>query len=431
MKYSIALKSFGGWLASFIFLSVAFAGCSLFLEDVGGEGEPCAEDNNACLGDLVCDLETMLCMSSSLLDGDDGDSTTDDDDDDDSTDGDATDDDDDDDDDDSTDGDTTDDDDDDDDDSTDGDDETCANACEAGETRCVSDTTRQVCDLVQGGCLTWNTAVPCEAGLRCQQPDEGEGGNCLPVAVEPGNLRITEFMVSTGFGTDDQQWVEIYNRTDLDLDLRGLTIGNGVQDHTFTEGRLKPHAYGVISRFDPPSAGLQNVVLKGFSFLLTKTGGTLVLKKDTATLDRLTYTAPWVEQGVSTQLGRESLNEVDVSDRALWCFRYDDVYSGTLMGTPGRENRNCDEEMCDDECTGGDTRCVSPNRVPSLPHSGRQLLRLGGLRDLYLCNAPVQRAKRAVRGLRKQLSAGWQASVRRHLASPKLHGNHVWLPALG
>ncbi len=363
--------------------------CNLFLDDeIGGLGQPCAEDNQACKGDLVCDTQTMLCVQA--LTDEDGDTDDDDDDDDDDVsdgdeDGDTDDDDDDvsdgdedgdtdDDDDDDSDGDEDGDTDDDDDDDSDGDLETCTDACEAGETRCVTGSSEQVCDKVLDGCLTWNTPSDCPADLVCQDTDDAGHGECLPVPADAGDLRISEFMVSTDAFVQDKQWIEVYNRTNTTLSLQGLTIKNGLEEHTFSsQATLEPFSYGVISRFDPPSEGLQNVLYSGFGFQINSLTGTIVLRRDDIILDSLDYNALWVRSNQSTQLDPEYLNEEDVSSRDVWCFQDDTFYASQLLGTPGSANSPCngdvdgdedgDGEDCDDQCSSGQSRCVSETQV--------------------------------------------------------------------
>ena len=124
----------------------------------------------------------------------------------------------------------------------------------------------------------------------------------IPKLVQVGEILITELMPNPPTG--ENEWIEIYNRTNREIDLTGLTI----EDNTGpTYGTGKGKALDGLTI--PAYSYLTLIKGQNFSFSLNNSGDIVILKRDTLIIDQVTYgdfeddnpnnNAPKPEQGIA------------------------------------------------------------------------------------------------------------------------------------
>ena len=171
--------------------------------------------------------------------------------------------------------------------------------------------------------------------------------------VTEGELIITEFMAdpdNDGACSDStSEYVEIvYNPTATQsLDIRGLQLADSgsskvIGDHVV----LSPGDHAWISVGTQSCYGLANVQLGSTSFSLNQGGDSIALSYQdidgsVSTFDSVSYTADWVESGVSIQLEPSSTDATANDDLGNWCMSTEAIGTTSDLGTPGQTNTPC------------------------------------------------------------------------------------------
>ncbi|MEM1324969.1 MAG: lamin tail domain-containing protein [Bacteroidota bacterium] len=175
--------------------------------------------------------------------------------------------------------------------------------------------------------------------------------DCTPlVCAEIGDLVISEFLVDPVAVSDaNGEWIEIYNATDVVINLKGYEINDGdMTPHEIDEDVIvPPTGYVILARnADPNENGGVNADYKYSSINLTNSDGIITLSCMGDIIDEVIYdeaTFP-IEPGVSTNLNPDFLNATDNDLGENWC-ESSSVFGDGDLGTPGEANDACPECM--------------------------------------------------------------------------------------
>ncbi len=131
------------------------------------------------------------------------------------------------------------------------------------------------------------------------------------------DLLITEIMAdpSPAVLLPDNEYIEIYNRTDKAIDLKGVTFASGSKTVSLPETQLLPKEYAVITSIETmgsyPTA--QKVIGVSSFPTLTNSGADLILKNSKGQLIyQVTYSDSWYASTAKKE-GGWSLEMIDVS----------------------------------------------------------------------------------------------------------------------
>ncbi len=167
---------------------------------------------------------------------------------------------------------------------------------------------------------------------------------CISVSaatVRPGDLLLSEFMANPSELSDTQgEWLELFNSTLFDIDLRGLTLSyDGSNIHTIVASSVPVIAprggYALLGRsgnIDGTNGIAVDYIYSGFT--LNNSSDQIVLSQGAQELLRLNCTASTVTPGRSTEL-RALTSSGPSYAFAPVTLSYD---GGTNMGTPGAAN---------------------------------------------------------------------------------------------
>jgi hypothetical protein len=198
--------------------------------------------------------------------------------------------------------------------------------------------------------------------------DDGAGGTRELRLPEAGELVITEILSNTP-GAEDHalEWVEVYNPTEVPLDLLGVELlyGATCQSASALSGSgcltIPAGGYAVL-------AGSADPALNGGITPLATFGGTglrndagcvgLRVQETGVVVDQATYGTS--TDGVSFSLDPNKLDATLNDDQATWCQGTATFGTAGGFGTPGAANSPCAAAGCDDGA--GGTRAV---RVPA------------------------------------------------------------------
>ena len=137
----------------------------------------------------------------------------------------------------------------------------------------------------------------------------------------------------------EQEYIEIYNRSNRVLDLKGLTFTAGTRTATFTSGTLAPGAYGLVTSIDVANqfSMATNVFgLSGFP-TITNSGADLILKNNEGELVfQISFSDAWYQTS-SKKDGGWSLEMVDLSQPCAGGMNWKESID-PKGGTPGMEN---------------------------------------------------------------------------------------------
>lgn len=160
----------------------------------------------------------------------------------------------------------------------------------------------------------------------------------------PGDLLVSEVMVNPTCASDNCEWIEIFNNTDVDVNLQGLRI----QDDAMNEGTIDaavlvaPFSYAIVASHDMttwPYATAADAYF-GTQPSLGNSGDTVVLLNAFEALDEI---AGWpsAPSGRSWSLDPFALDPTDNDLVANWCFSADPLVDANVAGeygTPGFDN---------------------------------------------------------------------------------------------
>ncbi len=203
-----------------------------------------------------------------------------------------------------------------------------------------------------GACSVVNDAAECdytENVVDCAI----DGKTCLNGAcILPGQgdkpgageVFFTEFMANSQSGTDDGEWVELYNIASVPLDLGGCVLkDNGTNTHTIL-GTLvvQPGDFVVLGKsLDPLKNWGAPVDYVYTNYFLGNSGDALILECDGTIIDQVEYTSAMISLGVSTQLSTLHFDDVENDEAANWCLSKADFGTDGKKGTPGSDNWDC------------------------------------------------------------------------------------------
>ena len=171
----------------------------------------------------------------------------------------------------------------------------------------------------------------------------------------PGDLVVTEIMYNPSVGDTcddgDCEWIEVYNASEVEVDLRKLVIemqdssGSTVDATSVdTETLVAPGGYAVIAASDGSSwtYGFTPAVAWSGEFTLSNTRAhTIVVSNRDEVLDETALYSVEAGAGVSWQLLPEALDSFSNDDASLWCASGEDADGDGDFGTPGAANGDC------------------------------------------------------------------------------------------
>lgn len=192
-------------------------------------------------------------------------------------------------------------------------------------------------------------------------------GVCYDTQPSPpinGDVIISELMYNPDDPRDDEslttprlyegnaEWIELYNTTLRPINLDGcyLTDYDAQRPQTENPSTLEaivipPGGYALVARSDDPEKNGGLTVDGTFSFNLTNSGDTIILRCNNAEIDRVTYDfANGFPSGnaASISLDANALGGTQNDIGGAWCTAQD-VYleSPRHLGTPGSANPAC------------------------------------------------------------------------------------------
>lgn len=203
----------------------------------------------------------------------------------------------------------------------------------------------------------WCVASTLYDGTNAGTPGE-DNDPCAATAADPGegDLVITEFMANPAFLADSVgEYFEIYNASDVDLDLTGLTVADeGSDSFSFSADDLNGDATGILEAGgyfvfakSAEAAGGNVDYVYGDSMFLANGDDEIVLLLGELTIDRVAYDdgadPAWtITSGVSLQVSSFFLTAAANDSVAAWCNSTATLAGDdTDLGTPGGSNRIC------------------------------------------------------------------------------------------
>ncbi len=193
----------------------------------------------------------------------------------------------------------------------------------------------------------------CNAGVcECDEFVTGEFCDSCMIGYHLKNnscilndIIITEFMADPNVADDNKaEWIEIYNGSNEDIDLRGLKIVKNDSSHEVTflndNSIINSHKYLLIGRTNGADIKLSNIgATAGFSF--TNSGEiSLSIKQEDILLDEINYNSTKV--GRSWQLDSNSLDSSTNDELSSWCLGTTIISEDNSdLGTPGLVNNSC------------------------------------------------------------------------------------------
>lgn len=189
----------------------------------------------------------------------------------------------------------------------------------------------------------------------CDDGNDKAGDGCSDTCqkeapiLAPGALVIVEFMARSATGTDSGEWVELYNPTTVDIDLRGMEVrikSKTLPISATTPIIVKAGGYFVIGittvtadNGDTPV----DLALSGLS--LADAGSVVELAAGATVVDSLAYDSgsgwPTTALGISVQLSSDKLNAKQNDEPTAWCPSIAPYGNGGNKGTPGKTNAVC------------------------------------------------------------------------------------------
>ena len=176
----------------------------------------------------------------------------------------------------------------------------------------------------------------------------------LPAPERAGDLIITELMIDPKALPDaDGEWLELYNATDAELELRDCQLDDGGKStHALSAAlRISKGAYFTVARSAAPGFKPDAII----PVSLTNSADSIAIVCSGVEIDRVSYdrAAEFVIQpGVSLALDPSTLDSHTNDFAGSWCEGRD-AYN-TDLGSPGHENPSCDTVGEGEENAGGE-----------------------------------------------------------------------------
>jgi len=178
------------------------------------------------------------------------------------------------------------------------------------------------------------------------------GAGACGAGLLPGDLVITEFLANPA-GADNEagfEWLEVYNTTDSELDLRGLLLSRTEQDttnaklHEVSRSWVVPgQSYAVAGALLDDELELVPHIDYGYADGLgdmKNSDGRLVIACDGEVVDEVVYQEPPTDgrsRGFSGAVAPDALVNDDLSQ---WCDA-STPFDADNLGTPGERNDVC------------------------------------------------------------------------------------------
>ncbi|MFC1656088.1 lamin tail domain-containing protein [Patescibacteria group bacterium] len=167
----------------------------------------------------------------------------------------------------------------------------------------------------------------------------------LAHAASPGSVVINEITWMGSADSTTDEWIELYNTTDGDIDLTNWTIDddNGDAIYTIASGTIPGNGYFLIEDVQEATSVNADAII---NISLGNTGDSLVLKDETAqTIDTVNSTGgAWFAGDNASKLTMERLDpSANGDDSANWSNNISGNGStgrsgSAINGTPGSQN---------------------------------------------------------------------------------------------
>ncbi|MEM6697379.1 MAG: lamin tail domain-containing protein, partial [Bacteroidota bacterium] len=173
--------------------------------------------------------------------------------------------------------------------------------------------------------------------------------DCTPlICANVGDLVITEIQKDPAAVADTLgEWFEIYNATNIDIDLKGYVIRDaGSDNHEIITSVIIPaNEYIVLARNEDSivNGGVNVAYQYGRDIILSNTSDEVIIECNGVVIDSVGYDngATFPDQaGASISLNPENLNASDNDNGANWC-EASSAYGDGDLGTPGTANDPC------------------------------------------------------------------------------------------
>ena len=223
---------------------------------------------------------------------------------------------------------------------------------------CLGDDTEIVVSYSSEGLCLWENARCDYSQVESRKDclDFGgvcEAGECISPPMKEGDLVITEILFNSSGDDLLQEWFEIHNATELDIDIEGVTISdNSIDSFTISNGGLgaviPAHGYFILGVSDDTSennsVNVDYVYERGL-FNLSNTDDEIIIELGDGTMiDTVEYITSSYPggNGVSMSLLPTLLTAADNDVAASW-FSSCTVWTGSSgdQGTPGEANVTC------------------------------------------------------------------------------------------
>jgi len=173
------------------------------------------------------------------------------------------------------------------------------------------------------------------------------------VIAQPGDLVFSEFMVNPQVVDDEVgEWVELYNTSDLPIDVEGYRFHDDDNDSFTLEGPLvaQPNDYLVLCADTNPAVN-GGIPCDGW-FLRDPSGNGLALannpdeivlsRPDGVEIDWVHYEDDWFQPGAASGVSPDQLTGGANDYAEAWCIQTSVITSGGEPGTPGEANDVCE-----------------------------------------------------------------------------------------
>jgi len=169
----------------------------------------------------------------------------------------------------------------------------------------------------------------------------------LPFTASENEVLINEIYAdpSPSIGLPDVEYIELYNRTDIDIDLTDWTITIGTTKKEFPAAIIEADSFVLLIKENAIDSFSSNISTIGFSSIsLTNGGAELILKDNTGKIiNAVNYNDDWYHNDDKKE-GGWSIERVNAN---LYCETHNNWRASisTIGGTPGKENSVAGESV--------------------------------------------------------------------------------------
>jgi len=169
----------------------------------------------------------------------------------------------------------------------------------------------------------------------------------IPQEINTNDIIINEIYAdpSPSIGLPEVEYIELYNRTDTDIDLTDWTITIGTTKKEFPAAIIEADSFVMLINENAIDLFASNISTIGFSSIsLTNGGAELILKDNTGkTINAVNYTDDWYHNDDKKE-GGWSIERVNTN---LYCETHNNWRASisTIGGTPGGKNSVAGESV--------------------------------------------------------------------------------------